>query len=519
VINKLNFKNLFIIFLGGFLVSFSFAQQVRISPEDAIKELQKKIDLQQSLIESQQKQINQLVEILDGKRVPASPKTSAVNDNFNPTASNKQSPVPEKSTPSSSVLVTTSSENSVNDVNAPALESHSQGIMATSTSIQPTVGTNYEGIKVTLGGAIRMNYLATSYRGQPDGTTFFLLPNIPSVNQGSGTLDPRSSRIFLDIDGKKFGDYKMSGLLMFVFSNGDYFSGQTGFNPLIAYADIKNETERYAIGIQEDVFSPRFPGTLDSIAALAGAGNPGNTFRPQVRAERYLKFGDANTLAIEAALSSPLPSSININNKNINGYNQQSLYILENTGIPDAEFRLGWTQGAKGNDWIPFAPLEIGFSGLYGRFRTVDTSSSLNPSYNSNTWGLGVDMRFKLTKQIGFQAEVYTGKAMGPFLGGIFQTTNASTQQTIPSTGAWAEGIMYWSPSLHSHLGYGQDRADTSYVPVGGFTKNQGAFLNLIWDYSKYTMFGIEGSWKRTDYQGIDGNQGYGVMLVNQLNF
>jgi len=471
--------------LSCVLATPTFAQTTQASPEEAIKELYKKIGLQQSLIEAQQKQINQLIEILNVK----APKTP-------------NNPLSETSQSSSAEVVLT-----------PAQDAASTGVT------QPTVGTSYEGIKVTLGGAIRMNYLTTTYRGQPDGTTFFLLPDVQGVNQGTATIDPRSSRVFLNIDGKTFGDYKLGGLMMFVFSNGDYFSGQTGFNPLIAYADMKNDKERYAIGIQEDVFSPRFPTTIDSIAALAGTGNAGNTFRPQLRAERYFKLDGGNAFALEAALSSPLPSSVNLNNTSINGYNKQSLYIVENSGVPDVEFRLAWTRGSKGDDWVPFAPLEVGISGVYGKFRTVDTSSSQNTSYISNISGIGADMRFKLSSQVGFQAEIYAGKAMGPFLGGIFQTTNASTQQTIPSAGGWAEGVVYWSPSMHSHIGYGIDQADASYVPTGGFIKNQGAFANLIWDYSKTSMFGIEASWKRTDYQSINGNKGYGLMLVNQLNF
>lgn len=450
-----------------------------------LEALVKQVAEQQKIIEAQQAQINRLVEKVEGTKLDPSSKTASATHLTN-TATTVASTT---ATPSSSAELKT----------------------------QPSLGTSYEGVKVTLGGAIRTTALGTTGRAMPDGSPFFMMQNIPGAPQTKFKIDTRPSNVYLNIDGMMIGNYKASGLILASFSNGDLLSGRYGLTPLQAWGELRNEKERYAIGLLEDVFSPRYPSMVDTVSALAGSGNPGNTFRPQMRAERIIPLAKNQSISGVVALSDPTPTSFNINNSNINNSN-----ITENSGSPNLEGRILWTQGEAGSSWIPWPGIEVGASGVVGKFRTVFAADS--KTYTTNLWGVSLDWRFKAGNQFGFQGEVYKGNALGTYLGGMFHTINANSGLAIPSVGGWAEAVWYWSPTMHSHLGYGLDTVDRSALLTGAtgneMGRNQTAYLSSIWDFTKMTQFAVETTWRSTNYlTSTYNNKGFGLMLAVQQRF
>jgi hypothetical protein len=125
----------------------------------------------------------------------------------------------------------------------------------------------------------------------------------------------------------------------------------------------------------------------------------------------------------------------------------------------------------------------------------------------------------RLGQRAGVQGELYTGRSLGPYLGAILQTVNGSTGRAIASHGGWGELVWYWSPALHSHAGYGIDRARGADLPAGGLQSNRTVFANAIWDISRMTQVSIEGTWRRTEYLGLPANEGVGLMLGSELRF
>jgi hypothetical protein len=368
----------------------------------------------------------------------------------------------------------------------------------------------YGDIKITLGGAIRTTLNTTTARMQPEVTPFFVLPKLSNVQEGSTKIDARLSGLRLGIEGIRLGDFQLGGLIFAYLFNGDLLSGKYGFYPGMVYAEAVSPDWRFAMGLQMDVFSPRMPGMVDRMSALAASGNPGNSFHAQGRVERYFNLSKTDRLIAELAMSDPLPTNID----------PAFTRYTENAGVPNGEGRLLWKHGsASDGAWLAWPEFELGVSAAGGQFRTI-SPTGLFTAYDTSLWGVALDGAWRIAPRLGFQGEIFTGQALGPYLATIFQTVNLATQQPIRSVGGWGELAWHWTQSLHSHLGYGIDHADPNDVPVGGFTDNQSAFVNLFFDSPKgWSTYGLEGMWRKTDYQGLPSNNGFSVMVSSELRF
>lgn len=370
------------------------------------------------------------------------------------------------------------------------------------------VVSRFDGLKVTLGGALRTTVTTTTARMQPDATPFLVLPSVPGVREGTTKIDARLSSIYLGVEGAQLGEFKLGGRIFAYLFDGNIFSGQYGFYPGFAYADATSRDWRFAAGLQMDVFSPRIPTMVDRMSAFAGSGNPGNSFKPQLRAERFVALG-ADRLTLQAALADALPSNIK----------PPTLASTENTGVPNLEGRVVYTSGMPQADgvWVPWPKWELGLSMASGQFRTFSTGGAFSP-YDTKLSGVALEGGLRLGQRLGLQGELYQGRALGPYLGAIFQTVGA-TRRAIGSRGGWGEAAWWWTPTLHSHAGYGIDRADVADLAGTGIASNRTAFANLFWDPSPKTTLAIETTWRRTVYaSGLD-SEGFALMLSSEQRF
>lgn len=397
---------------------------------------------------------------------------------------------------------------------APSQEATRQGLGQPVEIGPPTVSSRFGDIKVYMGGALRTTVNTTTARMQPDATPFFVLPKVNGVADGTTKIDARLSSLFFSIDGAQLGDFKLGGSIYAYLFDGDLLSGKYGFYPGFAYIDAVSDRWRFAAGLQMDIFSPMIPTMVDRMSAFAGSGNPGNSFKPQLRAEHMITQG-RDRIVLQGAMADAVASNI----KPPSNANPLAASI-ENTGLPNFEARVAWTRGAPGeaNVWLPWAEYTLGLSGVTGNYRTFSLLNAF-AAYDTRLSGVAVEAAWRITPRFGVQGELYAGRALGQYLATIFQTTNSATGQAISSKGGWAEAAWYWTPRMHSHLGYGQDKADANDVPVGGFLSNRTAFLNLFWDPSPKTTLAIEGTWRKTGYRGLGDYSGYSLMLSSELRF
>jgi hypothetical protein len=397
---------------------------------------------------------------------------------------------------------------------APSQEATRQGLGQPVEIGPPSVSSRFGDIKVYMGGALRTTVNTTTARMQPDATPFFVLPKVNGVADGTTKIDARLSSLFFSIDGAKLGDFKLGGSIYAYLFDGDLLSGKYGFYPGFAYIDAVSDRWRFAAGLQMDIFSPMIPTMVDRMSAFAGSGNPGNSFKPQLRAEHMITQG-RDRIVLQGALADAVASNI----KPPSNANPLASSI-ENTGLPNFEARVAWTRGAPGeaNVWLPWAEYTLGLSGATGNYRTFSLLNAFS-AYDTRLSGVAIEGAWRITPRFGVQGELYAGRALGQYLATIFQSTNSATGQAISSKGGWAEAAWYWTPRMHSHLGYGQDKADANDVPVGGFLSNRTAFLNLFWDPSPKTTLAIEGTWRKTGYRGLGDYSGYSLMLSSELRF
>jgi len=382
------------------------------------------------------------------------------------------------------------------------------------------VGTRFAGLDVTLAGALRTTVTTTTARMQPDATPFFVLPKIPGVPDGTTKIDARLSSLLISIKGAQQGDFQLGGMIYAYLFDGDLLSGKYGLYPGFAYIDATSDKWRFAAGLQQDVFSPMMPTMVDRMSAFAGSGNAGNSFKPQLRVERFFVKG-TDRLVIQGAIADALPSNIKP------GFVDST----ENTGVPNLEGRIAWTRGNDREATLPWPKYVLGLSGATGRFRTLydrnpDPNVTDIGSYTTTLSGVAVEGSWRLTDRFGVQGEVYSGKALGAYLATAFQTVNATERAPISSDGYWGEAAYYWTPKLHSHLGYGIDRPDKGDGP--GIGANETAFANLFWDPSPMTTLGFEATWRQTALlAGFDplgrpiyvDNDGFAFMLSSELRF
>lgn len=366
----------------------------------------------------------------------------------------------------------------------------------------PRVTTLNPYFNINLFGALKLDMLFSQKRNLSPGTPFFLLPDAGSgFNERTVSLHARQSTLGAAFAGPKFGGLQSGGMFIAMLYNDAVIVDQYGFLPLQGYGELKNDRWRFAAGLQFDVFSPGLP-TVLPFSALAASGNAGNSFRGQIRVERFFQRSSDHLWTLQFALSDPVSSTVN-----------PGFRILEDNGWPNVEGRialgLGNLQGLK-------RPFEVGLSGVVGQLRSTLITSRQEVS---DVWGVNVDLYWKITDSFGIAGEVFNGKALGTYNAGVLQNINPTTFQGIESSGGWLETFVYWTPKVHTHMGYGLDDPRDKNINFGGRTRNETYFANAIWDVNATFRVAGEVTWRETDYRGLADNESVGFHTQFQWTF
>jgi hypothetical protein len=193
----------------------------------------------------------------------------------------------------------------------------------------PRVSTLNPYFNVHVFGALKLDMLFSGARPVSPGTPYFLFPDSP-IGLGQETLDinARQSTLGAAFTGPRIGRLQSGGLLLAMFYNDSVIADQYGFLPLQAYGELRNEDWRFAAGLQFDVFNPGSP-TVLPFSALCGSGNSGNSFRGQLRLERFLNPAGDVQWTLQGALSEPIVTTID-----------PVFGVSEDNGWPNVEGRI-----------------------------------------------------------------------------------------------------------------------------------------------------------------------------------
>jgi hypothetical protein len=329
------------------------------------------------------------------------------------------------------------------------------------------------------------------------GLPLFLLPSSPfGLNTNTFDIHARQSNIGASFIGPQTNGFTPSATFISFIANDTLTGDSYGLLPYNAFGELKSEDWRFAAGLQNDVFNPRKPSVI-SLAAMFTTGNTGS-FRSQARIERFIKPSTSSEYNIQFALSDPIQSV----------FGNRDLRIQEDNGWPNVEGRVSMglgeietlTGGRKARAF------ELGSSAFVGQIRT--TRSILAPQDPQSPirnivdcWGFGVDAAVNLTSSIGLQGELFTGAGLGEYNGGISQTFDSATLQSIRSSGGWGEIFAYLTPKLHVHTGYGIDSPLRRAGDTFALTENQTFFTNLVWNWTKNVQISNQVDYRKTSYR------------------
>jgi hypothetical protein len=370
----------------------------------------------------------------------------------------------------------------------------------------PHVSTLSPYFNIHLFGALKLDMLFGSARAVSPGTPFFLFPGTsPGFEDNYVSLHARQSTLGAAFTGPQFHGLQSGGMVVAMFFNDSVVADQYGLLPLQAFGELRNQDWRFAAGLQFDVFSPGIP-TVLPFSALSASGNVGNSFRGQLRLERFLHVSEEKQWTLQAALSEPITSTID-----------PAFKVLEDNGWPNIEGRIALGLGPMaGAGLAAKRPIEVGVSGVVGQIRsTVPTVRQVV----ADVWGLSCDFRWRINEVFGVQGEVFTGKTLGTYNGGVLQNINMVTLEGIRSSGGFGEVYVYWTPCLHSHFGFGIDDPKNQDVNVLGKLRNSTVFANLLWDLNPTFRIGFEFTWRETDYKLLPDNEGAGFQTQFQWAF
>jgi hypothetical protein len=390
------------------------------------------------------------------------------------------------------------------DKSVAPLEGLSKTVEALSKNL--TVVTGDEQMKLVLGGVISADFFYNHARPVAPGIPFFLTPRSPfGFSQDTFDANARATTLSAFVAGPKIGTFETGGLIVVALFNDALIVDRYGILPVQAYAQLKNDDWRFAAGLQFDIFNPLNPTTL-AFSFLGGSGNAGAGFPGQVRVERYFHPDDDTQFTLTFGLSEPLSTTVN-----------NSFTLSEDNGWPNVEGRASLALGPlEGEGPLAKRPFEAGVSGLVGQLRTTQVATRVV----SDVWGLGCDARWAVTPRFGVQGELFMGQTLGEYTAGILQTVNTLTFRGVHTSGGWVETYYYLCPEkLHTHVGYGIDDPLDSDLSPGAPVRNETYFANLIWDPTKHFRFGVELTYRRTEYTLFRNNDGLGFQTQVQLKF
>ena len=317
-------------------------------------------------------------------------------------------------------------------------------------------------------------------------------------NDDEITLYPRLSRFGIDYSGPKverlFG-LDLGGKFEIDFQNGGTESRQI---PRFRHAYLKLIRGDFAIlaGQTWDTISPLFP-TVNSDSLMWNTGNLGDR-RPQLRLVYEPKIGPGQlSLMGGPALSGAIDAKDLDNNGTRDG---------EDAGLPNLQLRLGYSAPL----WLKDRPASLGIWGLRGWEASLKRFES---------YAYGLDLTLPFSPDLALRGELWRGRNLSDFRGGIGQGIQTTGRQEIDSMGGWAELVYRIAPWFTLAPGYTLDNPSDDDITKGSRSKNWTLYLAHRFQLGGGFLIGLDYIYWKTEYKGLRDGDANRFNLFFQYDF
>ena len=359
-------------------------------------------------------------------------------------------------------------------------------------------------------GALKLDMIFSDPRPFSPGSPFFLGPApLPGRDQNIVSIHARQSTIGAAYTGPQFCGFQAGGTIIAMFFNDSVIADRYGLLPLQAFGELKNEDWRFAAGLQFDVFSPGIP-TVLPFSALAASGNAGNSFRGQVRLERFLHVNERKQWTLQAALSEPINSTID-----------PTFRVSEDNGWPNVEARVALGLGSiEGVGPTAKRPFEIGASGLVG---PASHDGSARQSSRRGRVGPRGRLPLEDDRPAGFHGRVLHGP-VARYLQRRHPPDHQCRHADRDPLDRRLDGdVLLLDPvpaQSHRLRDRRSDRQRHLHRRAAlGRTYNRRSIRNWLWDLNNVFRVGVEFTWRQTNYAVLPDNEGPGFHTQFQWVF
>ena len=261
-----------------------------------------------------------------------------------------------------------------------------------------------------------------------------------------------------------------------------------------AYLQLQRGSYSLLLGQTWDLISPLFPSPNDD-TLMWNAGNLGDR-RGQIRLT-YEPKGKPFSWAIALGLT----GAIDKKDLDKNGVRDG-----EDSGLPHIQWRIAW----KGRN---------GTIGVWAHHAWERTTNPVAGQTRFMSHSLGLDWQWRRGQQWELRGELWTGRNLSDFRGGVGQGVNAGTGSEIRSKGGWLELGYQLSPRHRIAFGYTLDDPRDTDVPVSGRTKNAAWYLHNRWRLSGNVEVGLNYLFWTTRWKGQGTGTDHRINAFVQHNF
>ena len=313
-----------------------------------------------------------------------------------------------------------------------------------------------------------------------------------SDNDEQFNMTANETRFGFIITGPKTNDMVTSGKVEFDFYGTGAAENKAGIMMRHAYIKLDWPDSKFSIiaGQTSDVISPLVPTTIN-YSVCWWAGNIGYR-RPQIRLTKVFNLAGNVDVKLEGAVS-----------RTIGRYDPNTSVTWdtdsgEDAGFPTLQGRVSVTMPVFGERLTT-----IGLSGHKGREEYDITNTGVNTEFES--WSVNFDVTQPVCDKLSLKGELFTGKNLDSYLGGIGQGVTLSAPniyEEIRSSGGWiAASIGPWNDMAYN-IGFSAEGVNRGNTNTGARLLNRTIFGNMIYSLNKQTDVGLELSHWRTEYEG-----------------